>query len=103
MSDDRSSSKAPGPSAAGRGVNSGVLLTIAGVVIAVFTVFLFSHVADQNGSTISGSCVATATAAANVNVTPAASPPTTTATPVSGAQGLKYVDLVVGCGPQAQK
>ncbi|MFI5274677.1 MAG: FKBP-type peptidyl-prolyl cis-trans isomerase [Ktedonobacterales bacterium] len=103
MSDDRSSSQVSRRGAAGRGVNPGVLLTIAGVVIAVFTVVLFSHLAGPDVAPLSGSCAATATAAANVNVTPAASPPTVGATPIAGAQGLKYVDIVVGCGQQAQK
>ncbi len=102
MSDDRSSSQAARPSAAGRGVNLGVLLTIAGVVIAVFTVFLFSHIAGPGVAPLSGSCAATATAAANVRVTPAASLPPVGATPTTGSQDLKYVDIVVGCGQQAQ-
>src|SRR5579871_5975337 len=103
MSDDRASSLAPMTGAAGRGVNPGVLLTIAGVVIAVFTVFLFSHIAGPDAAVLSGPCAATATAAANVNITPAATPPPVSATPIAGAQGLEYVDVVAGCGQQAQK
>jgi len=88
---------------ANRGVNPGVLLTIAGVTIAIVTVFVFSRIAGPSAAPLSGSCAATATAAANVNVTPAASPPPVSATPTSGAQGLRYVDVVVGCGIHAQK
>jgi FKBP-type peptidyl-prolyl cis-trans isomerase FkpA len=102
MSDDRSSLRAAPPGAVGWGVNPGVLLTVAGVVIAVFTVVLFSHLAGPGVAPLSASCAATATAAANVGVTPAPSPPAISATPTGGAQGLKYVDIVVGCGQQAQ-
>ncbi len=103
MSDERPSPQMPRPSAASRGVNPGVVLTVAGVLIAVITVFVFSHIAGPGAAPLSGSCAATATAAANVNVTPAASPPPVGATPSAGAQGLHYIDIVVGCGQQAQK
>jgi FKBP-type peptidyl-prolyl cis-trans isomerase len=103
MGDQLATPGEAGPGPTSRGVNPGVLLTVAGVAIAVLTVFVFSRLAGQDSSALSPACAATATVAANVNVTPASAPPAVGATPVAGQQGLRYVDVVLGCGSQAQQ
>ena len=84
------------------GLNSGVALTGLGVAFAVVVVLVFSRIVGGT-TTLSTSCAATATAAANVNRTPPAGPPAAAGTPTSGAQGLRYLDIVPGCGPSAQQ
>src|SRR5260370_35713200 len=97
MSDEPSPPSAP-HSRVRAGLNSGVALTGLGVVFAVVVVLVFSHIVG-GATTLSTSCAATATAAANVNRTPPAGPPAASGTPTSGPQGLPHLDIVPGSRP----
>ncbi len=80
------------------------ILIVAGVVILLVTHNPFAQLGHTSTHKTASSCPApTATPVGPVpSLQPPKSPPTVSGTTVSGSQGLKYVDVKIGCGPEVK-
>ncbi|HLZ21253.1 MAG TPA: FKBP-type peptidyl-prolyl cis-trans isomerase [Ktedonobacterales bacterium] len=77
------------------------------VVVGALVGLLVTHWPSASGATANtahGQCASTPTAPVGPvpAETPAPTPPPVSAKPVSGQQGLQYIDVTVGCGTVAQ-
>lgn len=87
-----------------RWITTGVTVVVVGVLIGLLVTHWPSASSPKGTASANGKCAATPTAPVGPvpAETPDATPPPVSEKPVSGQQGLQYIDITVGCGDTAQ-